>query len=193
MSVNEAQTRVAIMTASDEDQGHLSNLLGEAGLNVVMQHAAGEDFLRLLDQTTADILLVDMSDECCSQVDIIDALLEINSIPVIFNDSSKEGGGTDSVWAKKLARKLQMLAQENLEENAQQQEDILTDVVDVARGEEIVTAGLKLETLSEAETIVNYEMEQEARPAESSVTVLDKKSSRVETATDNDAGKNIWY
>ena len=58
MSVNEAQTRVAIMTASDQDQGHLSNLLGEAGLNVVMQHAAGEDFLRLLDQTTADILLV---------------------------------------------------------------------------------------------------------------------------------------
>jgi chemosensory pili system protein ChpB (putative protein-glutamate methylesterase) len=197
MSVNEAQTRVAIMTASDQDQGHLSNLLGEAGLNVVMQHAAGEDFLRLLDQTTADILLVDMSDECCSQVDIIDALLEINSIPVIFNDSSKEGGGTDSVWAKKLARKLQMLAQENLAENAltenaQQQENILTDVVDVARGEERATAGLKLETVAEAETIVNYEMEQEARPSESSVTVLDTKSRPVETATDNDAGKNIW-
>ena len=201
MSVNEAQTRVAIMTASDQDQGHLSNLLGEAGLNVVMQHAAGEDFLRLLDQTTADILLVDMSDECCSQVDIIDALLEINSIPVIFNDSSKEGGGTDSVWAKKLARKLQMLAQENLAQenmsgNAQQQEDILTDVVEVVRGEEAATAGLKLEglsleTKSEAETIVNYETEQQAQPAESSVTVLDTKSRPVETATD-DAGKNIW-
>ena len=39
------QTRVAIMAATEKDHQHLSNLLGEAGVNVVVSDVAGDGFL----------------------------------------------------------------------------------------------------------------------------------------------------
>lgn len=112
MSVNETQTRVAVMAATEQNQHHLSTLLGEAGLDVVMHEAAGDDFLRQLEQTPADVLLVDLCDDTDSEIEVIQTLLEYDALPVLFNDSTKSGGETNSLWAKKLAHKLVKMAQD---------------------------------------------------------------------------------
>jgi len=112
MSVNDVQTRVAIMAATEQNHTHLSVLLGEAGLKVVMHDVAGVDFIRHLENIPVDVLLVDLTDDTESEVDIIDTLLEYETVPVFFNDSSKAGGETNAMWAKKLARKLEEMAKD---------------------------------------------------------------------------------
>lgn len=103
---NDARTRVAILAASGQHRHHLSALLEEAGLNVVVHESAGESFLHKLEQSPADVLLVDLTEDTDSEIEIIDTLLEQNSLPIFFNDSSAAGSGTNALWAKKLARKL---------------------------------------------------------------------------------------
>lgn len=112
MSVDEIQTRVAIMVTSENNQHHLSALLGDAGLDVVMHESAGDEFLQQLEKVPADVLLVDFCDDTDSEVEVIQTLLDYDSLPILFNDSSKAGGETNSVWAKKLAHKLMRMAKE---------------------------------------------------------------------------------
>jgi chemosensory pili system protein ChpB (putative protein-glutamate methylesterase) len=109
LDTNDSRTRVAILAASEQHQHHLSSLLEEAGLNVVVHETAGEGFLNKLEQSPADVLLVDLAEDTDSEIEIIDTLLEQNSLPIFFNDSSAAGSGTNALWAKKLARKLAQL------------------------------------------------------------------------------------
>ncbi|MEE8378803.1 MAG: chemotaxis protein CheB [Gammaproteobacteria bacterium] len=111
MSVNQTNTRVAIMATSPHSQDHLSDLLGDAGLDVVMHETAGDEFLQQLEKVPADVLLVDLCDDTDSEVEVIQTLLDYDSLPVLFNDSSKGGGETNSAWAKKLAYKLKKMAE----------------------------------------------------------------------------------
>lgn len=105
LDTNQAQLRVAILTTSDQTQQH-ANLLQEAGLNIVVLEAVGSVFLLQLEKSPADVLLVDLSEEVDSEIDIINTLLEYDSVPVFFNDSNPAGGNANALWAKKLARKL---------------------------------------------------------------------------------------
>jgi chemosensory pili system protein ChpB (putative protein-glutamate methylesterase) len=105
-----AQTRVAILASSDKHQQRLRSLLEAAGLVVVVSETVAEG-LPQLEQQAVDVLLVDLSEEVESEMALIDALLENDSLPIMFNDSSPKGGGADALWAKKLARKLAALAQ----------------------------------------------------------------------------------
>ena len=114
MSANQTNTRVAIMATSEHSQDHLSVLLGDAGLDVVMHESAGDGFLQQLEKVPADVLLVDFCDDTDSEVEVIQTLLDYDSLPILFNDSSKDGGETNSAWAKKLAHKLMKMA-ENFE------------------------------------------------------------------------------
>lgn len=114
MSVNQTHTRVAIMATSEHSQDHLSVLLGDAGLDVVMHESAGDEFLQQLEKVPADVLLVDLCDDTDSEVEVIQTLLDYDSLPILFNDSSKDGGETNLAWAKKLAYKLKKMA-ENFE------------------------------------------------------------------------------
>ena len=114
MSANQTNTRVAIMATSENSQDHLSVLLGDAGLDVVMHESAGDGFLQQLEKIPADVLLVDLCDDTDSEVEVIQTLLDYDSLPILFNDSSKDGRETNSVWAKKLAHKLMTMA-ENFE------------------------------------------------------------------------------
>jgi len=111
MSVNQTHTRVAIMATSAHSQDHLSALLGDAGLDVVMHETAGDEFLQQLEKVPADVLLVDLCDDTDSEVEVIQTLLDYDSLPILFNDSSKDGGETNSAWAKKLAYKLKKMAE----------------------------------------------------------------------------------
>jgi chemotaxis response regulator CheB len=114
MSANQTNTRVAIMATSEHSQDHLSVLLSDAGLDVVMHESAGDGFLQQLEKVPADVLLVDLCDDTDSEVEVIQTLLDYDSLPILFNDSSKDGRETNSAWAKKLAHKLMKMA-ENFE------------------------------------------------------------------------------
>ena len=107
------QTRVAVLATSEQHTNKLSSLLEEAGLIVVVHETPGKDFLNKLKDQRADVLLVDMSTEPDSQIEIIDTLLEQDSLPIFFNDSGPEGSNTNPLWAKKLARKLDDIARKH--------------------------------------------------------------------------------
>ncbi len=98
--------RVAILAASTEHATHLRALLKTAGLRVV--HSGGMDAasLQAVEKLSADVLLVDLSEEIESEIELIDGLLEHSTLPIMFNDSSPGGGRANSQWAKRLALKL---------------------------------------------------------------------------------------
>lgn len=107
-------TRVAILASSDKTQQLLSDLLESAGLEIVARELPSDDFLSTLENSTAEVLLVDMSEETDSEIDIIDTLLDYNKLPILFNDSSPASGGANAVWAKKLVRKLSALVSSHI-------------------------------------------------------------------------------
>lgn len=105
-------TRVAILAASSEQGETLRGLLQPVGLQVVHCGGLGEDALAQLDASTADVLLVDLGGEVEAEVALIDALLERSSLPMMFHDSSPQGGRTSPQWARRLAGKLSAMAAE---------------------------------------------------------------------------------
>ncbi len=109
-TMNHPATRVAILATSEKIQQRLSSLLEDAGLNVVAHELPSDGFLAQLENASPDVLLVDLSEENGSETDIIDTLLDYDALPIFFNDSSPAGGGTNALWAKKLARKLSDIA-----------------------------------------------------------------------------------
>ena len=113
LDLNQAELRVAILTTSNKTQQQLAHLLQKTGLEIVAHEIVGPDFLAQLEKFPADVLLVDLSEGTDSEVDIIDTLLEYDSIPVFFNDSSPAGGSANALWAKKLARKLTGMARKH--------------------------------------------------------------------------------
>jgi chemotaxis response regulator CheB len=119
-TMNMPQTRVAILATSEKTQQRLSSLLEDAGLNVVAHDLPSDGFLSQLENASADVLLVDLSEESGSETDIIDTLLDYDSLPIFFNDSSPAGGGANSIWAKKLARKLSAVAESHQQVSDQQ-------------------------------------------------------------------------
>jgi len=98
--------RVAILAASAAYAGRLRALLNTAGLRVV--HSGGLDAasLQAVEGLAADVLLVDLSEEIESEIELIDGLLEHSTLPIMFNDSSPGGGRANSQWAQRLALKL---------------------------------------------------------------------------------------
>jgi chemotaxis response regulator CheB len=100
------------MATSENNHHHLSELLGDAGLDVVMHETAGDEFLQQLEKVPADVLLVDLCDDTDSEVEVIETLLDYDSLPILFNDSSTAGGETNSRWAKQLAHKLMKMVVE---------------------------------------------------------------------------------
>jgi chemosensory pili system protein ChpB (putative protein-glutamate methylesterase) len=106
LDVKHTQARIAILASSEQARQHLSTLLENVGLTVVVHDAASKRFLQQLEQSPADVLLVDLSDATDAEVGIIDTLLEFDSLPILFNDSSPAGDGANAQWAKKLTRKL---------------------------------------------------------------------------------------
>lgn len=105
---------VAILTSSVEHQQLISDLLCETGLDVTLLDYQSQQLLQDVQQSNANVLLVDIAEDTESGTVIIDTLLEEDSLPILFNDSSPTGAPTDKVWAKLLSRKLTRLAEQHL-------------------------------------------------------------------------------
>ena len=98
--------RVVILAASDAHVAHLRALLKTVGLRVVDSGGLDTASLQAVENVSADVLLVDLSEEIESEIELIDGLLEHSTLPILFNDSSPSGGRANGQWAKRLALKL---------------------------------------------------------------------------------------
>ena len=105
----EVRPRVALLMSNLENLHHLSTLLSDAGIEVLLEAVPSEDFLQRLQRSGANILLVDIPGDSVQDLHIIDSLLEQDSLPVLFHDSSSNGGIEQKAWLIKLVRKLQAL------------------------------------------------------------------------------------
>jgi chemosensory pili system protein ChpB (putative protein-glutamate methylesterase) len=108
-----AQTRVAVLASQEQHQSRLCHLLENEGLAVIGGEVGNSEFVKNLQIDSVDVLLVDLSEEVDSQIELIELLLEHDSLPIFFNDSSPKGGAADALWAKKLARKLSAMAKQS--------------------------------------------------------------------------------
>jgi len=105
--------RVAVLASSHGQCHHLQAMLEKRGLEIVVNDVLSDDFLIKLNESEADVLLVDIGDVDDSSLDMVDAITEQSNVPVLFNDSSPEGvnlATSTDTWSKKLVQKLVKLA-----------------------------------------------------------------------------------
>lgn len=105
---------VALLTTTQEHQQLISDLLCENGLEVTLLDHQSPALLKDVHQSHANVLLVDIAEDTQGSTNIIDTLLDDESLPILFNDSSPTGAPTDKVWAKQLSRKLVQLAEQQI-------------------------------------------------------------------------------
>lgn len=204
-TMNTPQTRVAILATSEKTQQRLSSLLEDAGLNVVAHDLPSNGFLSQLENASADVLLVDLSEESGSETDIIDTLLDYDSLPIFFNDSSPAGGGANSSWAKKLARKLSAIAESHhpaintqpTDHDAQAQANISTQNTELQTPDTPAYEALTLEDASTTESSHEMQIDLGAAAEHLEIT-LEETPTIVETTAPVKAEKpdgaavNIW-
>jgi len=109
-------TRVAVLASSHGQCHHLQAMLEKRGLEIVVSDILSHDFLEKLNESEADVLLVDIGDVDDSSIELVDAITEQSNVPVLFNDSGPEGvnlASSTDLWSKKLAQKLVKLADTN--------------------------------------------------------------------------------
>lgn len=109
-------TKVAVLASTEDHCQHLQGLLEKSGLDVVLSQEAKTSSLENINNTTPDVLLIDISEDDDAGWDFVDRLSEQSDIPILFNDSGNNGSSittNNEMWAKKLARKLTFLAHGN--------------------------------------------------------------------------------
>jgi len=86
------QTRVAVVTESQDHSDVLLSSIKHAGMEVVAVLPFNEKLINALDEGFADMLLVDLDEEAFKDVQdfesILDKIMENCSLPVFFNDGS---------------------------------------------------------------------------------------------------------
>lgn len=102
---------VALLSTSMEHQALIKDLLTENGIEVSLLDNNSSELLDEVHQSQAHVLLVDMAEDSPHSAEIIDTLLEEDSLPIFFNDSSPTGAPTDKEWARQLSRKLAQMAE----------------------------------------------------------------------------------
>src|SRR5512143_774480 len=101
--------RVAIGCNSEQQRMFLHQLLEGHGLRVATATMIDDASLLTLDRNRADVLLVDMDDECDAAV--LDRLMEQVRVPVLFNDSGQNNlAQLSSSWPAKLVEKITSVA-----------------------------------------------------------------------------------
>lgn len=85
---NSSLSHIAIAIASDSLQQRttLRRYLAQAGLNVVLSEPLTRLFLRKLESSEADVVLLDLHDDVETDEDLLHEVLDKVQIPVIFND-----------------------------------------------------------------------------------------------------------
>jgi chemosensory pili system protein ChpB (putative protein-glutamate methylesterase) len=78
--------RIAISADSLQNRTFLQQALEERGLNVVLCEALGDTFLQRLDETEAEVLVLDLHDDIELDDNLFDRLLDEAKVPIVFND-----------------------------------------------------------------------------------------------------------
>lgn len=102
---------VAIAIASDslQQRSNLRRVLDNAGLKVVLSEPLTRLFLRKLEKSQADVLLMDLHDDIDTDEQLLHEVLDNVQIPIIFNDVSGltlNESAADSKWHFNLVRKI---------------------------------------------------------------------------------------
>lgn len=100
--------RIALISNSASQRKHIKEALETAGLKVVLNEAITSSFIRRLELTDVNVIILDL-DERDSDDKIVDSLLENDSIPIIVNDTSIVDLSDSQVlarWYGKLLKKI---------------------------------------------------------------------------------------
>lgn len=133
-----SQIRIAVISNSASQRKHLQEALDKVGLKVAINEPITSAFLAKLNNIEIDVILLDL-DEHGNHDDILDALLDSHSIPIIFNDISVLTLNEPHVlsrWYGKLLKKISnSVGRHSIEEedfaehyNVSSQIDILEEV-----------------------------------------------------------------
>lgn len=77
---------IAIASASLQQRSNLRKVMEQVGLNVVLSEPLTRLFLRKLEKSEAEVLLLDLHDDMENDEDLLHEVLDNVEIPVIFND-----------------------------------------------------------------------------------------------------------
>ena len=103
------QLAIAIASDSLQQRTNLRRILGQTGLNVVLSEPLTRLFLRKLEKSEADVLLLDLHDDIDHDEDLLHEVLDNVEIPVIFNDVTAltlNESAADSKWHFSLMQKI---------------------------------------------------------------------------------------
>lgn len=78
--------KIAIASDSVKQRSMLRKVMDQAGLDVVLSEPLTRLFLRKLEKTEAEVLLLDLHDELEHDEALVNELLDGVAIPIIFND-----------------------------------------------------------------------------------------------------------
>ncbi len=106
MPETQAVLRVALIAGQDGEGRRLRGLLQERRLEIVHDDIIDAFDPRVLADSHADAVLVNLDEQAVQQIDRLEALIEESALPLMFN----EGGVPDNPrWADRLVAKLQEL------------------------------------------------------------------------------------
>lgn len=103
-----SQIRIAVVSNSVSQRNQLKEALENVGLNVVINDPLTLTFVDKLETLNVDVILLDL-DEHGQYDNVLDALLDNHSIPIIFNDVSVLTFNEPNVlarWYGKLLKKI---------------------------------------------------------------------------------------
>lgn len=88
MSSSQGLSQVSIAIASDslQQRTNLRKVMEQSGLKVVLSEPLTRLFLRKLEKTRAEVLLLDMHDDQPHDEELLHEVLDTVTIPIIFND-----------------------------------------------------------------------------------------------------------
>ena len=102
--------RVAILSRSERERDCLAEILETNGLHIVSDDSFRQGNFESIDQSVADVILVNLDE---SDEDELDILIEQIELPLLFNDSAsirKQVTAGGRAWGRRLAEKLISLA-----------------------------------------------------------------------------------
>jgi chemosensory pili system protein ChpB (putative protein-glutamate methylesterase) len=103
------QLSIAIASDSLQQRTNLRKVMERSGLNVVLSEPLTRLFLRKLEKTQAEVLLLDLHDDQPHDEGLLHEVLDTVKIPIIFNDVTALTVNEPAVnpkWQKSLMRKI---------------------------------------------------------------------------------------
>lgn len=100
--------RVALIADRETQGRNLKALLVSHGLSVILDQTIQDYDPAKVSSEQVDVLLVNLGDDTSLEMDRLETLIEVSSIPILFNEGGVSSGGG---WGRKLIAKLASLVQ----------------------------------------------------------------------------------